>query len=531
MSVVALYDGRRKKIAVTAGTYMSDVLKKACEGFGLDNIERLELRHKDKVVDLSIPFRLSGVSVNAVLEVKEVANAAQSDVRVGIQLVDGRRVQGSFRPSTPVIEILVQLGIPTDITLNFMRRDLNPHEFSSVTLQQLGLLTGSAMFRVKATPPPSSASVAPVAPSPQTTSSSVNSIPSARPSNTETISPGTTTVALPRPSVEHVITADDVDMQDATALAPPTVLSSYDALQLVRNTCFDAVSTEVVLTLMKIVCNILSKPDEPKVRSIRAANPKFHDAVGKHQGGVMFLQSLGFQQLTNEGDGSSTSHFVLPEDADTALLRRGLALLQDQADDLRLPPTSRPSVVVPAASPVEFDAYKAVITRVQAQPRGLSVTEMRLEDLKRKEEALLAMIHIPARNPRVFFPHERNFRTLAMRELDDMQKKTVFQSTVLRIRFPDQVTLQATFHPKETLAAVVLHLNESLADSGRRSFSLYVTPPRQTLALDGSATLGTLYYPAAQTLDDKSNKVAKLNPAAPPHTTKAKASKPSWFKL
>ncbi|RHZ19190.1 hypothetical protein DYB26_000643 [Aphanomyces astaci] len=499
MSVVALYDGRRKKIAVTAGTYMSDVLKKACEGFGLDNIERLELRHKDKVVDLSIPFRLSGVSVNAVLEVKEGANAAQSDVRVGIQLMDGRRVQGSFRSSTRVIEILVQLGIPTDITLNFMRRDLNPHEFASVTLQQLGLLTGSAMFRVKATPPPSSASVTPVAPSPQTTSSSVNSIPSARPSNTETISPDTTTVALPRPSVEHVIAADDVDMHDATALAPPTVLSSYDALQLVRNTCFDAVSTDVVLTLMKIVCNILSKPDEPKVRSIRVANPKFHDAVGKHQGGVMFLQSLGFQQQTNEGEGSSPSHFVLPEDADTALLRRGLALLQDQADDLRLPPTSRPSVVVQAASPVEFDAYKAVITRVQAQPRGLSVTEMRLEDLKRKEEELLAMIHIPARNPRVFFPHE--------------------------------LTLQATFHPKETLAAVVLHLNESLADSGRRSFSLYVTPPRQTLALDGAATLGTLYYPAAQTLDDKSNKVAKLNPAAPPHTTKAKASKPSWFKL
>ncbi|ETW00384.1 hypothetical protein, variant 3 [Aphanomyces invadans] len=505
MSVVVLYDGRRKKIAVTAGTYMSDVLKKACDGFGLDNNDGFQLHHKDKNVDLSIPFRLSGVSVNAVLEVKERCKSALSDVRVAIQLADGRRVHGSFSPQMTVADILVQLAVPVDVSLNYMRRDLSPDELSSVTLQQLGLLSGSVIFRVKvdALAIPVAQAVSPASSAAQSANTIAQAGPIARPLSQETAVADT---VVPQASTYE--TTEDVEMdlsrqEVSTSIAPTEAtvksLSSYDALQLVRNSCFDAVSTTVVTTLMRIVCNVLSKPEEPRVRSIRAGNPKFHDAIGKHNGGVLFLASIGFS-LNDEG------YYVLPSDADASLLHRALEELHEQADDLRIPPGERPAVVVQAAAPVEFDAYKAVITRVQAQPRGMSITEMRLEDLKRKEEAILA-VKIPSRKPRLLAQAMRarqdeaeknqNFRTSAMRELDELQKKTVFQSTVLRVRMPDQVTVQATFHPHETMEAVAQLLQEYFFKDGH-SFSLYVTPPRQTLALDGAATLAQLnLVPAA----------------------------------
>ncbi|RHY34927.1 hypothetical protein DYB32_000570 [Aphanomyces invadans] len=469
-----------------------------------------------------------------------------------------------------VADILVQLAVPVDVSLNYMRRDLSPDELSSVTLQQLGLLSGSVIFRVKvdALAIPVAQAVSPASSAAQSANTIAQAGPIARPLSQETAVADT---VVPQASTYE--TTEDVEMdlsrqEVSTSIAPTEAtvkcLSSYDALQLVRNSCFDAVSTTVVTTLMRIVCNVLSKPEEPRVRSIRAGNPKFHDAIGKHNGGVLFLASIGFS-LNDEG------YYVLPSDADASLLHRALEELHEQADDLRIPPGERPAVVVQAAAPVEFDAYKAVITRVQAQPRGMSITEMRLEDLKRKEEAILA-VKIPSRKPRVFFPHDmvhtraifqsekiaatthvpvqlpplassaakpttafsdsqllaqamrarqdeaeknqvsdgswsrgdlshmclQNFRTSAMRELDELQKKTVFQSTVLRFRMPDQaVTVQATFHPHETMEAVAQLLQEYFFKDGH-SFSLYVTPPRQTLALDGAATLAQLnLVPAA----------------------------------
>jgi hypothetical protein len=59
--------------------------------------------------------------------------------------------------------------------------------------------------------------------------------------------------------------AEDVDMEDAhieekDANAGNNAMSSYDALQLLRERSFDAVSRTAVTMLMKIVTNILSDP-------------------------------------------------------------------------------------------------------------------------------------------------------------------------------------------------------------------------------------------------------------------------------
>ncbi|KAH9061615.1 hypothetical protein Ae201684P_020950 [Aphanomyces euteiches] len=531
MSIVALYDGHRKKIPVTPGTSMSDVLKKACESLGLTNVERYELRHKNSTVDLSLPFRLSGISSNAILEVREVSGSRVQNIRVCIQHADGTRVQGNFTPSATLLEILNQLNVTTDNSLNFMRRELEPEEFPSLTLQTLGLLSGSVMFRVLGA---ASADVHvgqnptnPTQPAKQPTpvfASSRNTPEINAPKPSTSPSPLEVVKMSDNANIQYV---EDVNMGEDDTSDKIPVLSTYEAIQHVRNNCFDAVSKTVVLTLMKIVCNLLSNPGDTKVRSIRVGNVKFNENVGKHLGGLAFLNSIGFEFDANK-------EFLVLTNENSSVLQQSLDILHSEADDLGIDKSQRPVVIVPTNSTsVDFDAFKPIITRVQAQPRGASITEIRLENLKKKEEVLLA-VNIPPRNPRMFFPHEQlpamssvqsnsgvatssdaqllakamrtrqeeaeksqAFRTRAMRELDEMQKKTVFQSTVLRIRFPDQVTLQGAFHPNETIPSLVSFLKEHLHDDAPK-FSLYITPPKQTFDLASTKTFTELnLVPAA----------------------------------
>jgi tether containing UBX domain for GLUT4 len=109
-----------------------------------------------------------------------------------------------------------------------------------------------------------------------------------------------------------------------------------------------------------------------------------------------------------------------------------------------------------------------------------------------------------------------------MRELDDLKRKKVFQTAVIRVQFPDkgvcqagigchlaiaranydvhvldEVVLQATFHPNERVQDVIDHVKESLASvHANLDFYLYVSPPFQKLPAAKTLTDSTL-VPAA----------------------------------
>lgn len=68
-----------------------------------------QLLHRNRPVDLSIPFRLTGVSNNASLELQQVRSAVEAapqQVRVCVQMVDGKRVQSSFANDATIESIL-----------------------------------------------------------------------------------------------------------------------------------------------------------------------------------------------------------------------------------------------------------------------------------------------------------------------------------------------------------------------------------------------------------------------------------------
>ncbi|KAL0939283.1 ubx domain-containing protein [Colletotrichum truncatum] len=82
--VVIGSDLRRATVKVNPGTYLTDVLQEACKKLNLSSDKYL-LKHKQKQVDLSVVWRVSGLSPGAKLELVQKSNTP-SVVSVALQL-------------------------------------------------------------------------------------------------------------------------------------------------------------------------------------------------------------------------------------------------------------------------------------------------------------------------------------------------------------------------------------------------------------------------------------------------------------
>ena len=96
--------------------------------------------------------------------------------------------------------------------------------------------------------------------------------------------------------------AEPMDI-DATAAAPPPPASSSaptsaptatEALTHLLSSNFDADLRPCLVTLLKILDNIIAKPHEPKVRTIKLNNAAFAAKVGRCRGAIEVLECCGF---------------------------------------------------------------------------------------------------------------------------------------------------------------------------------------------------------------------------------------------
>ncbi len=184
--IVVLQDARsneKTKIKVSPGTLMTEVLADYCKQKGLE-LERATLLHKGKPLDLSSPFRLTGLANNATLTVGQRASAAVPVCTIALQLEDGSRVQGKFQVSNTLWQVLLGfeaqdaklnvtrrmqpqppsgegtgflgLGAPKEGPVGWMQpvvtllnKKLSTiEELNGTTLQSLGLTSGSCLLRV-----------------------------------------------------------------------------------------------------------------------------------------------------------------------------------------------------------------------------------------------------------------------------------------------------------------------------------------------------------------------------------------------
>ena len=128
---------------------------------------------------------------------------------------------------------IVMLNVVQATTLVFMQREITASALGTTTLGKLGLNSGSAMFRLrrkqenvqKQTQPPLVSTYCNVE------NKSVSFAPDAAHDND---------------------TAMEIDVPDQW--------TPKEAIQKLRDNVFDAVARVAVVTLMKIICNVLSKP-------------------------------------------------------------------------------------------------------------------------------------------------------------------------------------------------------------------------------------------------------------------------------
>ncbi|PRQ54135.1 hypothetical protein RchiOBHm_Chr2g0174181 [Rosa chinensis] len=75
---------------------------------------------------------------------------------------------------------------------------------------------------------------------------------------------------------------------------------------------------------------------------------------------------------------------------------------------------------------------------------------------------------------------DKFLKTRKIREAEQAARRSRITKAVIRVRFPDNTTLEATFHPSETIQSLVDLLMKVVARP-ELSFHIYTTPPKKLI--------------------------------------------------
>mmetsp|Transcript_31801 Transcript_31801/g.50768 ORF Transcript_31801/g.50768 Transcript_31801/m.50768 type:complete len:610 (-) Transcript_31801:222-2051(-) len=519
--VTVLFRGRREKIKIeTRNSTFGDVLKVACGKFQtvLEDSSITDdmhvLHHKNKAVDLSLPYRFTGISNNAVVDMTPRKTAVRQ-VHVQIKLDTGRQFREKFRPSCHLAEIVEKCGCSQELAaLVYLRHRIESADFGSTTLLSLGLRDGSVSFR------------------------GVTAVASEKPTAATAPKSPMEAPQVPAPNMHMEVEAPwssggEMDINQPTETADMEVsdeagtanigTSEVDVFKL-KDTYSEDEARVTVKTLYKIISMVLKKPNEPKVRQLKLSNDAFFKRVGRYPIAVDILKSVGF---VLENEVYILRNGVKLEATLNDLVVQGereLGLTKEELEGKKQKPA------VP-----DFDPYKSHVMRIVPQPRGgKSAIQRELDTLQEKKEKLIEGSGVPERNVAVYRPgqvprqqqggvveeassgssdlniiatasrmrtmkqkQDENFRTKAMRDLEELRKSKVYQKTLIRVQFPDRSVFEGSFSPRETVSDLVGVLNQSILDQTLHSaYYLYISPPKTTLALETTFAASNL-MPAA----------------------------------
>ncbi|CAJ0573610.1 unnamed protein product, partial [Mesorhabditis spiculigera] len=102
-------NARRCPVKVTPGKLLREVLEEACLRQGYVP-EEFELVHQKKRVDLSLPFRLSGLPNNAAVELSKRSGTGSGMAEIALQDADGKRMTAKFPLDATLADVLTQFS-------------------------------------------------------------------------------------------------------------------------------------------------------------------------------------------------------------------------------------------------------------------------------------------------------------------------------------------------------------------------------------------------------------------------------------
>lgn len=116
--------------------------------------EDYELKHHNKILDLSGIFRFSGLPNNAQLELVPATKVRlETDITLAVNLENGNRLVDNFTPNQTLWNVLEMLcpeylSDEKSPVVIYMRQEIFGKNLETVTLRSLGITGGRAMIRL-----------------------------------------------------------------------------------------------------------------------------------------------------------------------------------------------------------------------------------------------------------------------------------------------------------------------------------------------------------------------------------------------
>ena len=128
---------------------------------------------------------------------------------------------------------------------------------------------------------------------------------------------------------------------DPSAEMIPTIKAMEEAVSQIFQGSFDEDSKACLVTLMKVLDNVLHKPADDRVRTLRLGNPTFRKKVASRPGGVEFLLACGFTRVApmsigEPQQGEETLVLLPPNEKQSRLLTARRLLRRRAIEDLHM---------------------------------------------------------------------------------------------------------------------------------------------------------------------------------------------------
>ncbi|KAF6029257.1 UBXN6 [Bugula neritina] len=195
-------------------------------------------------------------------------------------------------------------------------------------------------------------------------------------------------------------------------------------------------------TLCRYIDNLLENPGVEKFRKIRCSNKAFQERVASVTGGTQFLLCAGYEQARLPGPNNAEEDFFIISEESSIDIEK-LNLLKE---------------VLINSEPIRAELWRAVRLFHCPTTYGSRFGELpdefyavSKEEIKREQQAKRDAVEKLGM-----------LRTKAMRERDELKELRRYRYTLLRIRFPGDIYLQAIFKANEKLQDLLNFLKEYL---------------------------------------------------------------------
>ncbi|XP_040892314.1 tether containing UBX domain for GLUT4 isoform X2 [Toxotes jaculatrix] len=495
-------NGRRQTVKVSPNTPLLQVLEDVCKKQGF-NPDDHGLKFQRTVVDLTVPWRFANLPNNAKLEVVKSTRkqaAADSQVRIALQIEDGSRLQGSFSSGRSLWDLLTHFPQISASELSesgstpvcvYMRDEVSGEEaLKKATLKSLGLTGGSAIVRflIKKNKTPGGED--------DGEATETTAVPTTHVAKETT--PSSSSQHDPAPS--HPETSrTDVPVKNSTSDRP---METLPAPAPVSATSTLPVQQEDVL-----------KPQEavrPKVPPVERGAPEEDGEKAGPSGlsshpsssssssssstpSAPFIPFSGGGQRLGGPEGGAVGRSLSSSSSLSALTATVESPKAKKAKSSYGDSTQRQAT---SDQPDEdMDHGEEFLEPVEREPLIYHLDSMsrQSEDQEDLPDEFFEMTVDDVRKRFAQLRSERKLleeaplMTESMREAQMKEKLDRYPKVVLRVQFPDRHVLQGFFRPLETVGAV-RHFVRSHLEDPQLSFYLFITPPK-TILSNPSATL------------------------------------------